>query len=95
VLEVISNEKLVSSAKMVGRSLQSSLRKLVDKHPTLGDIRGSGLVWGIEVVTNKQENLPDSSLATDIMYRLKGKQVRDHFWPSLRPQAAVVGVMCP
>jgi len=75
VLEVISNEKLVSSAKMVGRSLQSSLRKLVDKHPMLGDIRGSGLVWGIEVVTNKQENLPDSSLTTDIMYRLKGKQV--------------------
>ena len=31
ILQVISNEKLVSSAKMVGRSLQSSLRKLVDK----------------------------------------------------------------
>ena len=31
------------------------------RHPVLGDIRGSGLVWGIEVVTNKLENLPVGS----------------------------------
>merc|ERR1719481_1854899 len=75
VLEVIANEKLMSSAKMVGRSLQSSLQKLVDKHECLGDIRGSGLIWAIEIVNNKRENKPEPKLATEIMYRLKGKQV--------------------
>jgi len=75
VLEVIANEKLMSSAKMVGRSLQSSLQKLVDKHQCLGDIRGSGLIWAIEIVNNKRENKPEPKLASEIMYRLKGKQV--------------------
>merc|ERR1719220_2499058 len=75
VLEVIANEKLMSSAKMVGRSVQLSLQKLVDKHECLGDIRGSGLIWAIEIVNNKRENKPEPKLATEIMYRLKGKQV--------------------
>jgi len=91
VLEVIANEKLMSSAKMVGRSVQLSLQKLMDKHECLGDIRGSGLIWAIEIVNNKRENKPVSNcncscfikyfflqepkLATEIMYRLKGKQV--------------------
>ena len=30
-MQVIANEKLMSSAKMVGRSLQSSLHKLIEK----------------------------------------------------------------
>jgi len=75
VLEVIANEKLMSSAKMVGRSVQLSLQKLMDKHECLGDIRGSGLIWAIEIVNNKRENKPEPKLATEIMYRLKGKQV--------------------
>jgi len=75
VLEVIANEMLMSSAKMVGRSLQSSLHKLMDKHECLGDIRGSGLIWAIEIVDNKRENKPEPKLASEIMYRLKEKQV--------------------
>ena len=107
-MQVIGNEKLMSSAKMVGRSLQSSFQKLMDKyeeklnvpylfltkilrHECLGDIRGSGLIWAIEIVNNKRENKPvklisschfysmfafqEPKLASEIMYRLKGKQV--------------------
>merc|ERR1719210_2628553 len=50
-------------------------QKLMDKHECLGDIRGSGLIWAIEIVNNKRENKPEPKLATEIMYRLKGKQV--------------------
>ena len=39
----------------------------------LGDIRGSGLVWGIEVVTNKQENLPVGNLLPSLILILPFK----------------------
>jgi len=49
--------------------------KHYSRHECLGDIRGSGLIWAIEIVNNKRENKPEPKLATEIMYRLKGKQV--------------------
>lgn len=75
VLEVITNEKLVSSAKMVGRSMQTQLRILVDKYEILGDVRGSGLLWALEIVGSKADPIPEPELAREVMYRLKGRQV--------------------
>merc|ERR1712106_678678 len=75
VLEIVKNEKLVSSAKMVGKHLQKSLQELQQKHPCLGDVRGVGLVQGLEIVNNKEDRIPDDKLATEIMYSLKQKQV--------------------
>ena len=96
-MQVIGNEKLMSSAKMVGRSLQSSFQKLMDKyeeklnvpplfltnilrHECLGDIRGSGLIWAIEIVNNKRENKPVnwiSSFVTFVLCLL----FRNQSWP--------------
>jgi len=75
VFEIVKNEKLVSSAKMVGRHLLKSLQELQQKHQCLGDVRGAGLVQGLEIVNNKQERIPTPNLATEIMYKLKMKQV--------------------
>eukprot|EP00092_Neocalanus_flemingeri_P027364 GFUD01029679.1.p1 GENE.GFUD01029679.1~~GFUD01029679.1.p1 ORF type:complete len:562 (+),score=149.73 GFUD01029679.1:180-1865(+) len=75
VFEIIKNEKLVSSAKMVGRHLYKSLQELQSKHRCLGDVRGAGLVQGLEIVNNKEERIPAANLATEIMYELKMKQV--------------------
>jgi len=75
VFEIVKNEKLVSSAKMVGKHLHKSLQDLQLKHRILGDVRGAGLVQGLEIVNNKEERIPDGKLATEIMYGLKMKQV--------------------
>ena len=45
------------------------------RHPCLGDVRGVGLVQGLEIVNNKEDRIPDDKLATEIMYGLKQKQV--------------------
>ena len=38
-------------------------------------MRGAGLLLGIEIVNNKEDRIPDDRLASEIMYRLKQKQV--------------------
>jgi len=75
VLDIITNEKLVSSANMVGRHLHKSLEDLHMKYESLGDVRGCGLLQALEIVNNKQDKLPAPDLATEIMFGLKGKQV--------------------
>ena len=39
VLDVIHNEKLMSSAKCVGLTLLEGFRSIQDRHPMLGDVR--------------------------------------------------------
>jgi len=75
VFEIVQNEKLVSSAKMVGRHLHKALQELQQKHRCIGDVRGAGLVQGLEIVNNKEERIPAANFTTEIMYALKMKQV--------------------
>jgi len=75
VFEIIKNEQLVSSAKMVGKHLSKSLQELQQRHSCVGDVRGMGLVHGIEIVSNSVERTPAANLATEIMFSLKTKQV--------------------
>ena len=39
VLEVIDNEKLMSSAKNVGKCLKDGFKAIQPKHPMIGDVR--------------------------------------------------------
>jgi len=75
VLDIVKNEKLQSSAKMVGKHLQNSLISLKDKFDCIGDIRGRGLLQGVEIVNNKRERIPAANLAAEIMYGMKTKNV--------------------
>jgi len=75
VLEVIKNEKLMSSANRVGKYLQRSLLNIKQKFDFVGDVRGTGLMHAIEIVNNKEERIPDPGLATRIMTQMKMKQI--------------------
>ena len=68
VLEVIVNEKLMYSAKMVGKSLLEGLRALMPKYPSIGDVRGMGLCVGLEVVCGRPDMKPATNLANRILY---------------------------
>ena len=47
-------ETLIGNAETVGRHLISRLRSLMDKHSLIGDVRGLGLMIGVELVRNRE-----------------------------------------
>lgn len=52
-LEIMEREKLVDNAAKMGAILLAGLKGLKDKHPSVGDVRGLGLIAGVEVVKDR------------------------------------------
>lgn len=69
VLDVIHNEKLMSSARNVGKCLMDGMRAIAPNHPMLGDIRGTGMVIGIEIVTDQESKKPSKEGAEILAYK--------------------------
>lgn len=57
-IAIIEREHLAEQAAEKGDYLQAQLHKALDRHPSIGDIRGAGLFVGLEFVTNKETRTP-------------------------------------
>ena len=68
VLEVIKKENVVHSAKILGKLLMEGLRQLMDKYTIVGDVRGIGLVIGIEIVCGRPNMKPAALSANRVLY---------------------------
>ncbi|MET0542921.1 MAG: aspartate aminotransferase family protein [Variovorax sp.] len=53
VLEVVQRDRLVERAKLAGQRLEAGLRGLQDEVDCIGDVRGRGLLLGIEIVKSR------------------------------------------
>jgi len=58
VMQVIIDQDLVANAAVVGAHLHDGLRRLAERHPMIGDVRGMGLLAGIELVANRETKQP-------------------------------------
>ena len=72
-IDIMEKEKIVERAAETGKYLQAELEKL-HKYKIVGEVRGIGMVWAVELVADRESNTPlDPSLGV-------GPFVRDWCW---------------
>ena len=67
VLEVIDREKLQENSLNIGKQLVAGLQELKQKHNLIGDVRGKGLMLGIELVKDRTSKEPAKEECAQIL----------------------------
>jgi 4-aminobutyrate aminotransferase-like enzyme len=71
VLDVLRDEQLQAHALRVGQRMLDALRPFVDRHLLVGDVRGSGLFLGVELVRDRATLEPAGREASYVANRLR------------------------
>jgi alanine-glyoxylate transaminase / (R)-3-amino-2-methylpropionate-pyruvate transaminase len=71
VLEVIEREKLQANALTLGNLLIAGLGRLKEKHNLIGDVRGKGLLLGIELVKDRATKEPAKAECAQVLETCK------------------------
>jgi 4-aminobutyrate aminotransferase-like enzyme/Ser/Thr protein kinase RdoA (MazF antagonist) len=75
VLETIQREGLMESAAAIGADLRSRLDALAAAHPVIGDVRGAGLMLGVELVRDRETRAPDAEACLRVMNAMRERGV--------------------
>lgn len=67
VLDVVERDGLVAQAVARGERLKNGLMSLQQKFECVGDVRGRGLLLGLEIVTDRQTKAPGFELGAKVM----------------------------
>jgi alanine-glyoxylate transaminase / (R)-3-amino-2-methylpropionate-pyruvate transaminase len=67
VLDVIDEEGLQQNCKVVGTHLIGGLQKLQQRHAIIGDVRGMGLMIGVELVRDRATREPAKQETLDVL----------------------------
>src|SRR5215207_3892258 len=57
-IEAFQEEGIVENSATMGEVLSEELPRLAEKHPCVGDVRGLGCFWGLELVKNRETREP-------------------------------------
>ena len=71
VLEVVLEENLQANALIVGKRLLEGIMPFIERYPIVGDIRGSGLFLGVEIVRSRETLEPAKEEAEFIVNRMR------------------------
>ncbi|MBM4086914.1 MAG: aspartate aminotransferase family protein [Planctomycetes bacterium] len=73
-VHIIEREGLVKRAAQMGACLNRELRQLAERHRIVGDVRGIGLLWAVELLADRKTKKP-------LPAKLKvGNWIRDYCW---------------
>lgn len=73
VLDVVEDEQLMANAARVGTALRAELTRIAAENPRIGDVRGTGLYVGIELVT--ADGASDRAGAHDLVNAMRDRKV--------------------
>jgi alanine-glyoxylate transaminase/(R)-3-amino-2-methylpropionate-pyruvate transaminase len=72
-LEVIDSEGIQQNALQVGAYLKSRLLELQERHALIGEVRGLGLMLGVELVRDRTTKEPATAETADVLELCKGR----------------------
>lgn len=73
-IEAFEEEDIIGNAARIGRDhLEPGLRALADKHDVIGEVRGRGVFWALELVQDRQSRTP---VTAAYMGRVKAELLR-------------------
>ena len=75
VLEVVRRDGLQAHALAIGERLLDGLRALQQQHAVVGDVRGSGLFLGVELVSDRHTREPAASIASSVVNRMREEAI--------------------
>lgn len=75
VLDVIEDENLQAHAAASGLHLKKKLDSLSHRYPIIGDVRGYGLFLGVELVEDRQSQVPAATQASYVVERMREEGV--------------------
>ena len=68
-LKLLRQTSLLENVKKLGDQLKTRLEEMKERHPLIGDVRGKGLLVGIEFVKNRNSKAPAKLETAKIVYR--------------------------
>jgi 4-aminobutyrate aminotransferase-like enzyme len=71
VLEIIARDRLLHNATEIGADLLTRMRALQQKHSVIGDVRGIGLMLGLDLVTDRKSKQPATERAGRVVERCR------------------------
>ena len=75
VLEEIEDKGLVSHAGTVGAYARKRLQALQEKYEVIGDVRGSGLIFGAELVLDRDSKTPASAFTNKVINAMRHRGI--------------------
>ncbi|HSV92014.1 MAG TPA: aminotransferase class III-fold pyridoxal phosphate-dependent enzyme, partial [Desulfobacterales bacterium] len=75
VLDVLEDERLIENAATIGEGIRAEIRALAARHPAIGDVRGRGLMIGVELVRDPATREPDPDLAEQVQNAMRDRGV--------------------
>ena len=75
VLDVIEQERLIENGKAVGKYMRTEIDKLGRKHGLIGDVRGHGMVTGLEFVSDRKARSPATTETARLLELMRQRRV--------------------
>jgi 4-aminobutyrate aminotransferase-like enzyme len=88
VLEIVVRDDLVRHSQILGERLRAGLETLKSRYGCIGDVRGRGLMAGVEIVADRATKVP----AIDLARNIAAKMYELGLWANLSSHASFGGV---